>query len=185
MEHGRPDTPGMTDEARREWAVRRFNQEMAVEARREWEATLPDIERDTHKRVEGVTVGDDIAEVEEYAVEEVKAREWVNNIDGKPPSSATGLQKAADKAGYATTASWSHQERRGSHGRLLKPPEADVCSVIGVRGDEKFLASWEAVLNEKTDKWSWKSRDVMAWAPHQPINPTMTTVTVLRKEYFT
>lgn len=175
----------MTDEARRHWATRRFQQEMAVDARREWEATLPDIERDTHKRVEGVTVGDDIAEVEEYVVKTQKARLWLYGIDGQIPSSAKGLQKAADKAGYSTTVSWSHQERRGSHGRLLKPPEADVCSVLGVRGDEKFLAAWEAVYNESKEQWSWKSKEVMAWAPHQPINPTMTTVTVLRKEFLT
>lgn len=175
----------MSDEARQEWATRRFNEEMAVEANRDWWASLPDITRDWRKRVEGVLVGEGIAPVEEYVVKEIKAREWVNDIDGKPPSSAVGLQKAADKAGYATTVSWSHQERRGNNGKLLKNPEADVCSVLGVRGGEKFIAAWESTLNEKTGKWSWKSREVMAWSPHQSINPTMTTVSVLRKEFLT
>lgn len=166
---------GMSDEARRLWRIRRHREQLAVEARREWLATLPDIDRTPTEKAEAVEPEP------EYVVQTSPARPH----DGDSPSAVRSLAKAADKAGFSTLISISHQERRGSHGRLLDPPEADVLSVLGVRGPEKFIADWEHVYSAKTDKWSWKTKGAMIWSPFLQFQPSMVTVNELKKEHLT
>src|SRR5699024_5078286 len=102
---GSRHTHGMTDEARARWAARRFNNEMRLEARREWEASLPRHPWPEH-RVKGEVLDKDEAPPEPERVEEIPARPW----EGPLPTSPKSLVKAAEKAGYRTIASFSHQE---------------------------------------------------------------------------
>ena len=163
---------GMTDEARARWATRQFNNEMRLEARREWEASLPRHPWPEH-RVKGEVIGKGEAPPEPERVEEIPARPW----EGPLPTSAKSLYKAAQKAGYDVLATFSHQERRSN--RELKVKEADVCAILGVRGSEKFIAEWEEIEGK------WKVKKALVWAPHLPIQPSIMTVTNMKKEIIT
>lgn len=162
-------------ETPRERQIRKFRESVTVEAKREWLATLPDIDRTPTSKAEAI-------EPEPEVVVETKRAE---PYDGASPSAVKSLAKAADRAGFSTLIAISHQERRGSHGRLLDPPEADVLSVLGVRGPEKFIADWEHVYSAKADKWSWKTKGAMIWSPFLPFRPSMVTVNELKKEHLT
>src|SRR5699024_12281608 len=89
----------------------------------------------------------------------------------------TLFRSAAEKAGYRTIASFSHQERKSN--RELKVKEADVCAILGVRGDEKFIAEWECIEGK------WKVKKALVWAPHLQIQPSIMTVTDMKKEIIT
>lgn len=169
---------GMTEEARARWSQRIFERELATDIHRDFVADLP-----SHPWPEKMIAGTPVSEIgddgpdPEPVIETGRARPWKDS-DGKLPPSANGLIKAAQNAYYETVVSWSHQERRGSNGKLLKVPEADVCTVLGRRSaEESFLASWERVDGK------WKVKDAMVWAPGLAVQPLMTTVTKFKKEY--
>lgn len=169
---GSRHTHGMTDEARARWATRQFNNEMRLEARREWEASLPRHPWPEH-RVKGEVVKAGEAPPEPERVEEIPARPW----EGPLPTSAKSLYRAAQKAGYDVLATFSHQERKSN--RELKVKEADVCAILGVRGGEKFIAEWEEIEGK------WKVKKALVWAPHLAIQPSIMTVTNMKKEIIT
>ena len=176
MGHG--SAHGMTDEARRRWKARRFASEMATEAAREAAAEVPSMPWTGRRTVE------ETAEDEaEPVIETERARRWMEEKHGKIPSPAKSLRGLAVRYKFDVTVAWSHQERRGAHGRLLDPPEADFCSVLGIRGDIRFVAEWAHVYSEKTEKWSWKAGDVLVWAPGLAIQPSMVKITELKKEH--
>ena len=169
---GSRQSHGMTDEARTRWATRQFNNEMRLEARREWEASLPRHPWPEH-RIKGEVLAVGEAPPEPDPVAEIRARPW----EGPLPTSAKSLAKAAEKAGYQVLASFSHQERKSN--RELKIKEADVCAILGVRGDEKFIAEWECLEGK------WKVKKALVWAPHLAIQPSIMTVSNMKKEIIT
>lgn len=183
MGHGHAH--GMTDEARERWRARQIRQDLHRDARREWEKTLPDIPWDSRRRVKGEVV-DESGPPPEIVVDVEPARLWDEAKDGKVPTSARSLAKAAEKVGYATQFTHSHQERRGGvNNRLLDPPEADVCAVQGARGSgERFIADWELVApKDGQGEAKWKVRDALVWSPEMETYPRIVKVSTLKKEY--
>lgn len=143
----------------------------AREAHMEWVATLPTSPW-PEKRIKGVPISELEAEAEDPApaVREIPARPW----EGPLPASAKSLAAAAEKVGYDVLATFSHQERKSN--RELKVKEADVCAILGVRDDEKFIAEWEEIEGK------WKVKKALVWAPHLQIQPSIMTVTNMKKE---
>src|SRR5699024_1946727 len=153
-------------------SARQCNNEMRLEARREWESSLPRHPWPEHGvRGDILAVGE--APPEPDPIEEVPARPW----EGPLPTSAKSLVKAAEKAGYRTIASFYHQERKSN--RELKVKDADVCVILGLRGEQKFIAEWECIEGK------WKVKKALVWAPHLPIQPSIMTVTNMKKEIIT
>ena len=122
------------------WAERRFIREMAAEMHMEFvrdvcghEPLEIESKDEFRARIEGVD-----EEEAPTVIEEIPARPW----EGPLPKPVESFRKAAERVGYIWAASFSHQERRGAHGRLLGIPEADMCTLACVRGRERFIAIW-------------------------------------------
>lgn len=159
------------------WAERRFIREMAAEMHMEFvrdacgHEPLEIESKDAFRaRVEGV-------DEEEAAtvIEEIPARPW----EGPLPRPVESFRKAAERVGYIWAASFSHQERRGAHGRLLGIPEADMCTLACVRGRERFIAIWANLGG------AWKFETSLDFSPHAGIVPQIRKITALKKERLT
>lgn len=157
------------------WAARLFDQAVATEQARRFTASLGHPPVEIKRRVGGVTVGDD----EEYAepepeVEVIPRREW----EGPLPRSAASIQKKAESQGYATRAFFHHAERRGAHGRLLDPPEADYCTLAIVRGDVRVAIIWAKV----GEKWKFDTALDFTFDEGKVTRPAIVNLATVRKE---
>ena len=126
--------------------------------------------RSFRARIEGVD-----EEEAPVVIEETPARPW----EGPLPKPVESFRKAAERVGYLWAASFSHQERRGAHGRLLGIPEADMCTLACVRGRERFIAIWANLGG------AWKFETSLDFSPHAGIIPQIRKITALKKERLT
>lgn len=167
--------PHLTDEQRDYWARRRFDQEVAVERHRhflqEIGHTFTPIERNF---IEGEYVDPD----DDQGERAVPSEPWREARESDLPSAARSLARAARKANYGVNTWMAHGERRGAHGRLLKPPEGDYALVAAAReGGERFTAEW----GEADGKWSFLV--ALDFTPGDHVIPRRRkTITELKKE---
>lgn len=169
-------THGLSDEARDYWAGRIFDRVVATDDRRRFVQSLGHGPVDMTKRVGGELVTDAKEEAELTAEPEI-ARTTRVEWEGQLPRSAKTLEGQARKAGYLTRAYRHHDERRGAHGRLLEPHEADFCTLVAARGRERFLVMWAEV------KGSWKLDTVLDYTPRdEGATPKIVKMTELKKE---
>lgn len=159
------------------WAERRFIREMAAEMHMEFvrdvcghEPLEIESKDEFRARIEGVD-----EEEAPTVIEEIPARPW----EGPLPKPVESFRKAAERVGYLWAASFSHQERRGAHGRLLGIPEADMCTLACVRGRERFIAIWADLGG------AWKFETSLDFSPHAGIVPQIRKITALKKERLT
>lgn len=159
------------------WAERRFIREMAAEMHMEFvrgecghEPLEIESKDEFRARIEGVD-----EEEAPTVIEEIPARPW----EGPLPKPVESFRKAAERVGYIWAASFSHQERRGAHGRLLGIPEADMCTLACVRGRERFIAIWANLGG------AWKFETSLDFSPHAGIVPQIRKITALKKERLT
>lgn len=159
------------------WAERRFIREMAAEMHMEFvrevcghEPLEIESKDEFRARIEGVD-----EEEAPTVIEEIPARPW----EGPLPKPVESFRKAAERVGYIWAASFSHQERRGAHGRLLGIPEADMCTLACVRGRERFIAIWADLGG------AWKFETSLDFSPHAGIVPQIRKITALKKERLT
>ena len=159
------------------WAERRFIREMAAEMHMEFvrdvcghEPLEIESKDEFRARIEGVD-----EEEAPTVIEEIPARPW----EGPLPKPVESFRKAAERVGYIWAASFSHQERRGAHGRLLGIPEADMCTLACVRGRERFIAIWANLGG------AWRFETSLDFSPHAGIVPQIRKITALKKERLT
>ena len=159
------------------WAERRFIREMAAEMHMEFvrgecghEPLEIESKDEFRARIEGVD-----EEEAPTVIEEIPARPW----EGPLPKPVESFRKAAERVGYLWAASFSHQERRGAHGRLLGIPEADMCTLACVRGGERLIAIWANLGG------AWKFETSLDFSPHAGIIPQIRKITALKKERLT
>ena len=159
------------------WAERRFIREMAAEMHMEFvrdvcghEPLGIESKDEFRARIEGVD-----EEEAPTVIEEIPARPW----EGPLPKPVESFRKAAERVGYIWAASFSHQERRGAHGRLLGIPEADMCTLACVRGRERFIAIWANLGG------AWRFETSLDFSPHAGIVPQIRKITALKKERLT
>lgn len=167
----------MSERDARFWAERRFVRETAAEMHMEFVREVCGHEpleiepKDTFRaRIEGVD-----EEEAPTVIEETPARPW----EGPLPKPVESFRKAAERVGYIWAASFSHQERRGAHGRLLGIPEADMCTLACVRGRERFIAIWANLGG------AWKFETSLDFSPHAGIVPQIRKIMALKKERLT
>ena len=167
----------MSEKAAAAWAERRFIREMAAEMHMEFvrdvcghEPLEIESKDEFRARIEGVD-----EEEAPTVIEEIPARPW----EGPLPRPVESFRKAAERVGYIWAASFSHQERRGAHGRLLGIPEADMCTLACVRGRERFIAIWADLGG------AWKFETSLDFSPHAGIGPQIRKITALKKERLT
>ena len=167
----------MSERDARFWAERRFVRETAAEMHMEFvrevcghEPLEIEPKDEFRARIDGVD-----EEEAPTVIEEIPARPWSGDL----PRPVASFQRAAEKVGYDCAASYSHQERRGAHGRLLGIPEADMCTLACVRGGERFIAIWANLGG------AWKFETSLDFSPHAGIVPQIRKITALKKERLT
>lgn len=164
----------LSDADREGWAERRFDQEVATARHLRFVSSLSHPPVTIERRVAGELVTDDELLAVEPEITIIPRHEW----EGDLPRSAKAMTTKAEKLGYAWRAYGHHGERRGSHGRLLDPPEADYCTVAFVRGEEKFLAMWAEVGG------AWKFDTALDYTPTDEllVLPRIVKSTTITKE---